>query len=72
MSAAAAGTITLNGAERALPKELTVGELLAELGLARERVAVELDGRIVRKSEYDSVRVTAGARVEVVSFVGGG
>jgi thiamine biosynthesis protein ThiS len=69
---AAAETITLNGAVRPLEREVTIGELLAELGLARERVAVELDGRIVRKAEYDSVRVAPGARVEVVSFVGGG
>ena len=72
MNAAETGTITLNGAARALEKDLTVGELLAELGLPRERVAVELDGRIVRKAEYDAARITEGARVEIVSFVGGG
>lgn len=72
MNAAETPTITLNGAARALEKDLTVGELLAELGLPRERVAVELDGRIVRKAEYDAARVTPGARVEIVSFVGGG
>ena len=71
---AAAGTSTfvLNGAERPLPHPLTVGELVNELGLPRERVAVEVNGSIVRKAAYDDVVVEPGARVEVVSFVGGG
>jgi sulfur carrier protein len=70
--ASPAGTIVLNGAERSLERPLTVGELLRELGLPRERVAVELNGAIVRKAAYDAAQVEPGARVEVVSFVGGG
>ena len=72
MSGAGTATFVLNGSERALERPLTVGELVKELGLPRERVAVELNGAIVRKAEYDVTRVEAGARVEVVSFVGGG
>jgi thiamine biosynthesis protein ThiS len=72
MPETASRTIVLNGAARELPSDVTVGELVAELGLPRERVAVELDGAIVRKADYDRVRVTPGAKVEVVSFVGGG
>jgi sulfur carrier protein len=70
--AAGTSTFVLNGAERPLPRPLTVGELVHELGLPRERVAVELNGAIVRKAAYDAVVVESGARVEVVSFVGGG
>jgi thiamine biosynthesis protein ThiS len=69
---AAASTIVLNGSERPLEKPVTVGALVLELGLPRERVAVELNGSIVRKADYDATLVEPGARVEVVSFVGGG
>jgi len=70
--AAAAATFVLNGAERPLGQALTVGDLVRELGLPRERVAVELDGAIVRKASYDATAIEPGARVEVVGFVGGG
>ena len=68
----AAPTIVLNGSERPLARPVTVGALVQELGLPRERVAVELNGAIVRKADYDATLVEPGARVEVVSFVGGG
>jgi len=71
-AAAATATIVLNGSERPLSRSLTVGELVKELGLPRERVAVELNGVIVRKASYDDTLVVPGARVEVVGFVGGG
>lgn len=64
--------IVLNGAPETVPDGATVADLLARLGLSRERVAVELDGAIVRKADYATRPLGAGARVEVVSFVGGG
>ena len=64
--------IVVNGESRTVPPGLTVGGLLACLGLDPARVAVELDRRIVRKAEWDSVPVAAGARLEIVQFVGGG
>ena len=65
-------TILLNGARDSVPADTTVQDLLARLGLPKERVAVEIDGKIVRKSDYESSILTEGCRVEVVSFVGGG
>ncbi len=68
----AAAAITLNGAPDSVPEGSTVTDLLKRLGLPGERVAVEIDGEIVRKPEYATRRLAAGAKVEVVSFVGGG
>ena len=65
-------TITLNGAPDEAPEGSTVADLLARLGLPPERVAGELNGEIVRKAAYGATALGAGARVEVVSFVGGG
>lgn len=36
------------------------------------RVAVERNGEIVPKAEYETVRLQDGDNLEVVSFVGGG
>jgi thiamine biosynthesis protein ThiS len=46
--------------------------LLESLELDPSRVAVELDGRIVKKEEWPQTRLHEGARLEIVQFVGGG
>ncbi len=65
-------TIVVNGAERPVFAAQTLSGLLAELGLDPARVAVELDRRIIKRSAWDSLELKAGARIEIVQFVGGG
>lgn len=50
----------------------TVAEYLATTSYSPERVAVERNGTIVPKAEYDKTVLADGDSVEVVSFVGGG
>lgn len=64
--------VRINGLERTIPAGLNVRNLVVHLGLDPERVAVELDRRLVRKPEWDATRVEAGASLEIVTFVGGG
>jgi len=64
--------ITLNGDPKRVPEGASLAELLAFLGLPADRVAVEVDRQIVRKSDWQDCRIEAGAAVEVVHFVGGG
>ena len=51
---------------------LTVSGLLLRLGLTPGHVAVEMDGGIVPRSRQAECPVPAGARLEIVHFVGGG
>jgi sulfur carrier protein len=64
--------VKVNGEERSVPEGKSVRELLEFLAIDAERVAVELNRRIVRKGEWDATPVLAGAEVEIVMFVGGG
>lgn len=64
--------ITVNGESRELPASLTVAALLAELGVDPRRVAVEVNRRILKRAEFDGVRLAEGDVLEVVHFVGGG
>lgn len=64
--------IVVNGKPKAVSQGLTVDELLQELGIDRNRVAVELNRRIVRRTDWASTLVEAGAGLEIVQFVGGG
>jgi sulfur carrier protein len=64
--------IVLNGESRRVPEGLTVAGLLAWLEMDPARVAVELDGEIVRKADWETAAVRGGAQIEIVWFVGGG
>jgi sulfur carrier protein len=64
--------ITLNGVARELDTNASVTDLLASLGMAGKRVAVERNGEIVPRSRHDETRLVPGDVVEIVSAVGGG
>lgn len=64
--------IVVNGESRAVADGTTVAGLLAELGLAREHVAVERNREIVPRAEHEQRVLEDGDSLEVVTFVGGG
>lgn len=64
--------LVVNGAPKELPDGLTVAALLVTLSIPRERVAVEVNGGVVRRAEHERHALQDGDAVEVVSFVGGG
>jgi thiamine biosynthesis protein ThiS len=64
--------IEVNGEPREVPDGASVAELMALLGLAAPRVAVELNLEIVPRSAWGATRLAAGDRLEVVHFIGGG
>jgi len=64
--------ITVNGEAHAVAPGTTVDGLLDQLGMPRERVAVEVNRRVVRKAEWAAAELAAGDRLEIVHFVGGG
>ncbi|MCY3746084.1 MAG: sulfur carrier protein ThiS [Acidobacteria bacterium] len=67
-----AGILFINGKERAVPQPASVRGALEALGLLSRPVAVELNGRLVRRADQETTALKAGDRVEIVSFVGGG
>jgi len=64
-------TITLNGDTRRTAAA-TIAELVRELDLAPEKVAVERNGEIVPRSTLAEAALAEGDRLEIVHFVGGG
>lgn len=62
----------MNGDPRKVAPGTTVASLLRDLSLPSTRVAVERNREIVRKTEYESVSIIPGDRIEIVTFVGGG
>ncbi len=64
--------ILLNGQEKRLPGPITVAALLAEMGLAQRRVAVEINQEIVPRSRHAEMQLQEQDRVEIVNAIGGG
>lgn len=50
----------------------TISEYLAEHGYDSSKIALEQNGNIVPKAQYDKTTFADGDVIEVVSFVGGG
>ncbi|EAH9149334.1 sulfur carrier protein ThiS [Campylobacter jejuni] len=53
-------------------KELKFMDFIKEKGLKIELIALELNGRIVPKSEFENLILKENDKAEIVSFVGGG
>lgn len=64
--------ILVNGVAREVPEQMTVRALLAELGWAERRVAVECNGEIVPRSTHATATLAVGDRLEIIQAVGGG
>lgn len=64
--------ITLNGERRSVGSATTVGDLLRELELRPEVVAVEVNRRLVPRASRDGRALAEGDVVELVTLVGGG
>ncbi len=65
-------SVTVNGKARSLAGEMSLPELLDELGVNRRLVAVAHNGEVVPRDRYAEVVLRAGDRVEIVRMVGGG
>jgi sulfur carrier protein len=63
--------IKVNGKDYELAEGADVNALLAAHKLAPDKVAVELNRRLVRAEKYNTL-LKAGDEVEIVTFVGGG
>ncbi len=63
--------IRVNGDGREIPEGETLRSLVARCNLTPEKVAVELNRRLVRSEKYDTL-LKDGDEVEIVTFVGGG
>ncbi len=68
-------SLTVNGQTRIfadLASPASMAEVIAQMNLKADRVAVEHNGEIAPRTLWADTPVAAGDRLEVVHFVGGG
>jgi sulfur carrier protein len=71
MSAPISIQVKVNGESRDLPDGETVRALITRHNLTPDKVAIELNRRLLRGDKYDTP-LKDGDEVEIVTFVGGG
>jgi thiamine biosynthesis protein ThiS len=55
-----------------MPGQPTVGDYIRQLGINPLAVAVEMNGQIVKRDQFDLTAIPDDARLEVVRMMGGG
>ena len=64
--------IVVNGKEHEVADGLSVDGLLTHLGVKREFTAVAVNREITPKSDYASLKLSEGDKLEIVRPMGGG
>ncbi len=65
--------LTVNGKEADFRDELTVSALLVEENVKMpDMVSVELNGEIIKRSDFEGTALADGDKVEFLYFMGGG
>jgi sulfur carrier protein len=64
--------LTVNGKARVIDGAATLGEYLRQLGINPLACAVERNGVVVKRGDFDSTPLADGDRLEVVRMMGGG
>ena len=63
--------VIVNGQEKLVAEGASVQQILDEMKLSPDRVAVEVNRRLLRTARYGEP-LKDGDQVEIVTFVGGG
>ncbi|HVC50236.1 MAG TPA: sulfur carrier protein ThiS [Burkholderiales bacterium] len=64
--------ITINGKRQEIAEQKSVASLLLCLDLNGKRLAIELNGEILPRSQFASTLLADGDRLEIIVAVGGG
>ena len=64
--------IQLNGRSYQISDGMNLNELLNNLKIEKNKVAIEVNGEIIEKNKYSNLILDKGDKVEIVHFIGGG
>jgi thiamine biosynthesis protein ThiS len=64
--------LTINGESREFDAVSTISELVSQLGMKADRVAVELNRDLIPRDRWAETQLSEGDKLEIVHFVGGG
>jgi thiamine biosynthesis protein ThiS len=65
-------TLIINGEDKEFDSVKSLADLIAQLGMKPDRVAVELNRDLIERERWPSTQLADGDKLEIVHFVGGG
>ncbi len=65
-------SVLVNGAPRQFKQAISVAALIQDMQLSGKRIALERNGEIVPRSQFEQQMLSDGDRLEIVVAVGGG
>jgi sulfur carrier protein len=65
-------TLVINGQDYELSGVATLSDLVVELGMKRDRIAIELNRDLIPRDRWTATQLREGDKLEIVHFVGGG
>lgn len=64
--------VKINGKNETYESEITIMQLLNEKKVRPEIVAVELNGELVQKGQYEEIKLQSGDQIEYLLYMAGG
>jgi thiamine biosynthesis protein ThiS len=64
--------LIINGESREFSSASALSDLVVQLGMKPDRVAVELNRELVPRDRWSTTQLADGDKLEIVHFVGGG
>ena len=64
--------ITVNGKQMQIIPKLSMRNLITKLKMPLNKIAIELNKKIIDKKRISKIQLKKGDKIEIVHFIGGG
>ena len=64
--------ITVNGKQMQIIPKFSLKSLIAKLKIPLNKIAIELNKKIIDKKRISKIKLKKGDKIEIVHFIGGG
>ena len=64
--------ITVNGKQMQIIPKFTLMRLITKLKMPLNKIAIELNKKIIDKNRISKIQLKKGDKIEIVHFIGGG
>ena len=64
--------ITVNGKQMQVIPKFSLKSLIAKLKIPLNKIAIELNKKIIDKKKISKIQLKRGDKIEIVHFIGGG
>tara|TARA_Y100000816_G_C25669179_1_gene354821 strand:+ start:43 stop:261 length:219 start_codon:yes stop_codon:yes gene_type:complete len=64
--------ITVNGKQMQIIPKLSLRNLITKLKMPLNKIAIELNKKIIDKKRISKIQLKKGDKIEIVHFIGGG